>query len=83
MVNVQAYTFANIIDAPNDAGLRYIVVRDAHLRGPWPYCDQIRSIVGHLKPVATFPEHPKKRQAQVYVFERPAAFAQTGGVQTR
>ncbi len=72
------YTFANIIDAPNDTNLRYVVVRDAHLHGPWPYCEQMRSVVGDLKPVATYPEHPRKRQALVYVFERPVAVATTG-----
>jgi hypothetical protein len=77
------YTFANIIDAPNDANLRYVVVRDAHLHGPWPYCEQVRAIVGELKPVATYPAHPKKRQAQVYVFERPLGVARNPSTVTR
>ena len=69
------YTYANIIDAPNDRGLRYVVVREAHFRGPWPYCEQVRAVVGDLQPVATYPENPKGRQAKVFVFERPAAVA--------
>jgi hypothetical protein len=72
------YTFANIIDAPRDPSLRFVVVRQAHLEGPWPYCEQIRSIVGDLKPVATYPESRKPRQAKVLVFERPVAVSNTG-----
>ena len=77
------YTFANIIDAPNDSSLRYVVVREAHLRGPWPYCDQLRSLVEGLKPVATYPESPKKRQALVYVFERHATIARLNAPATK
>jgi hypothetical protein len=73
------YTFANIIDAPRDQNLRFVVVRQAHLEGPWPYCAQIRSIVGDLKPVATYPERPKPRQAKVLVFERPVAVSKASG----
>jgi hypothetical protein len=71
----EGYTFANIIDAPNDPSLRYVVVREAHLKGPWPYCEQLRAVVGDLKPVATYPEGPKKGQARVFVFEKPTAVA--------
>ena len=77
------YTFRNIIDAPNDPALRYVVVREAHLKGPWPYCEQIRAVVGDLKPVATYPENPRKRQAKVFVFERPAAVASGNGPTAR
>ncbi len=69
------YTFANIIDAPNDPGLRYVVAREAHLKGPWPYCEQIRAVVGDLEPVAIYPANPRARQARVFVFERPAVVA--------
>jgi hypothetical protein len=71
----EGYTFATIIDAPNDPGLRYVVAREAHLKGPWPYCEQIRAVVGDLEPVAIYPEHPVKRQARVFVFEKPAVVA--------
>jgi hypothetical protein len=55
------YTFADITDAPVDGSLRYVVVRDAHLNGPWPYSEKMRAIVGDLKPVATYPETLKRR----------------------
>lgn len=79
----KGYTFANIIDAPNDTGLQYVVVREAHLKGPWPYCEQLRSVVGDLKPVATYPENPGKRQAKVFVFERPSVVAKGDDPTTR
>jgi hypothetical protein len=77
------YTFANIIDAPNDPGLRYVVAREAHLKGPWPYCEQIRAVVGDLKPVAIYPENPRKKQARVFVFEKPASVAKGNAATTR
>lgn len=77
------YTFRNIIDAPKDPGVGYVVVREAHLKGPWPYCEQLRAVVGDLKPVATYPENPGRRQAKVFVFERPAAVAARNGPATR
>ncbi len=79
----EGYTFANIIDAPSDPGLRYVVARESHLKGPWPYCEQIRSVVGDLKPVAIYPENPRTRQARVFVFERPAVVAKGNATPAR
>jgi hypothetical protein len=64
------YTFANLREAPNDADLRYVVIREAHLHGAWWYCDVLRAIVRSREPVATFPPEPAKGQAKVYVFDR-------------
>jgi hypothetical protein len=77
------YTYGNIIDAPNDPSLRYVIAREAHLKGPWPYCAQIRAVVGDLKPVAIYPENPRKKQARVYVFEKPAGVAKSDGAKLR
>ena len=66
------YTFANLVEAPADPDLRWVVVREAHLHGPWDYCQQIRSLVAGLEPVASFPENPGRRQAVVYIFDRKA-----------
>ncbi|MBX6313100.1 MAG: glycosyltransferase family 39 protein [Isosphaeraceae bacterium] len=74
------YTFGNLIEAPHDPKLRWVVVREAHLRGPWTYCAQLRALVQGLEPLATFPEQPTAGQALVYVFDRqarPAATAQS------
>jgi hypothetical protein len=70
------YTFANLVEAPLNPDLRWVVVREAHLHGPWDYCKQIRSLVAGLEPVASFPENPGRRQAVVYIFDRKAAPAQ-------
>jgi 4-amino-4-deoxy-L-arabinose transferase-like glycosyltransferase len=64
------YTFANLHEAAGDPALRWVVVREAHLRGPWIYCDQLRHLVAGLNPVATFPESPDPRQSTVFVFDR-------------
>jgi hypothetical protein len=67
------YTYANLIEAPADPDLRWIVVRDGHLRGPWPYCDRLRSLVDGHEPVAVYPERPRPDEAQVFVFDLKAS----------
>ena len=54
----KGYTFANLIEAMGDKSVQRIVVRDAHLKGPWEYCQQLKTLIGDRKPVATYPEHP-------------------------
>jgi len=63
------YTFANLVEAEGDPSVRRVVVRDAHLTGPWPYCERIRRLVGDRKPVASFPTHPVRKQSVVFVFD--------------
>lgn len=77
------YTFANLIEAPNDPDLRWVVVRDNHLKGPWWYCKNLSALVEGLEPVATFPRDAKPGQARVYVFERPARMAASGAALRR
>jgi hypothetical protein len=64
------YTFANLHEAPGDPGVRWVVVREAHLRGPWTYCEQLRGLIGDRKPLVTFYGTHPRRQTQVYVFDR-------------
>jgi 4-amino-4-deoxy-L-arabinose transferase-like glycosyltransferase len=71
------YTFANLHEAPGDRDLRFVVVREAHLQGPWGYCEQVRELVAGLRPIATFPPEPRPGQSRVYVFDR---LPQPGGV---
>jgi 4-amino-4-deoxy-L-arabinose transferase-like glycosyltransferase len=73
------YTFANLIEAPGDPNLRWVVARDAHLKGPWGYCQQLRALVAGLEPVATFPEKDGPSQARVYVYDRLARTAHMAG----
>ncbi len=65
----QGYTFANLIEAMGDRDLTRVVVRDAHLTGPWEYCKQVRRLIGGRKPVASFPEHPAEKQSVVFVYD--------------
>jgi len=71
------YTFADLILAPGDPDLRWVVAREAHLLGPWSYCGKLRELTGDLKPVATFPGQPGPGQAKVYVFKRPKGHRST------
>ncbi len=64
------YTFANLHEALSDSNLRWVVVRDAHLRGPWWYCRVVQELVGHRDPIMVFPAHAAKGQARVFVFDR-------------
>lgn len=66
------YTFTNLREAPNHPELRYVVVREAHLKGRWWYCDLLRHLVGHRAPVQTFPPDARPGQARVYLFDRQA-----------
>jgi hypothetical protein len=62
------FTFEDLHAAPGDAATRWVIVREAHLRGEWPYCERIREIVKDRKPLATFPENPTRSQSKVFVF---------------
>ncbi|MDE2508008.1 MAG: glycosyltransferase family 39 protein, partial [Planctomycetota bacterium] len=64
------YTFATLIAAPGDPALRWVVVRDAHLHGPWDYCTKLRALVDGLEPVESYPPVHKKGYAQVYIYDR-------------
>jgi 4-amino-4-deoxy-L-arabinose transferase-like glycosyltransferase len=78
----QGYTFRNFHEAAGNPDLRFVVVREAHLRGPWGYCERVRELVAGIEPVATFPPQPGKGQSRVFVFDRrpePGAIAARGG----
>jgi len=70
---LQGYTFANLIEAPTDPSVRWVVAREAHLRGPWPYCDQLRALVGDSTPVAVFQGAHQRHTTKVFVFDRGRA----------
>jgi hypothetical protein len=64
------YTFANLIEAPGDPSVRYVVAREAHLAGPWEYCRQLKELTSGLEPVAAFPAERTPGQARVLVYDR-------------
>ena len=63
------YTFANLHEAMGDTSIQRVVVRDAHLLGPWEYCQRIKQLIGDRKPMLTFPEHPEGKQSLVFVYD--------------
>lgn len=76
------YTFANLTDGMLDPNARWIVVRDAHINGPWVYCEQFRAMIGDRRPLKTFPgETPVRGVAQIYIFDRgePTGLARSPG----
>jgi hypothetical protein len=64
------YTFENLVAAPADPGARWVVVREAHLKGPWEYCGRLRALVAGLAPVALFRGSAGSHPTKVYVFDR-------------
>jgi hypothetical protein len=64
------YTFANLHEAAGDRELHWVVARDAHFRGPWLYCEQLKALTSGMTRVAAFPDAPNPRRAQIFVFER-------------
>ena len=65
------YTFRNLVEAPSDPSVRWVVVREAHLNGPWPYCARLRALVEGSRRVARFPRDRAAGQSRISVFERP------------
>ncbi len=67
---LEGYTFANLIHAPNDPAARWVVVREAHLRGPWPYCSLLRGLVGDAEPTLVFHGANRRHTTKVFIFDR-------------
>src|SRR5262249_35939829 len=65
---LDGYTFGTLIQAPGDPAARWVVAREAHLRGPWPYCAQLRSLVGDATPAATFHGNNRRHPTKVFIF---------------
>ncbi len=63
------YTFANLDDTARDPNIRWVIAREAHLRGPWRYCDRLRRLVGEREPIVIFPVDPRPKQSKVFVFD--------------
>ena len=64
------YVFANLHEAAGDRSLRWVVAREAHLRGPWGYCARLRNLVAGARTVARFPAERQPGQSQVTIYER-------------
>jgi len=66
------YTFANLHESFSNHELRWLIAREAHLKGPWHYCAQLRTLVAERRPIEVFPPAAKSGQAQVYLFDLQA-----------
>lgn len=64
------YTFQNLSAAAADPSARWVVVREAHLRGPWLYCKQLDTLTADLVPARVFLGQNKGRATRVFVFDR-------------
>ncbi len=69
------YTFENLVAAPADPDARWVVAREAHMKGPWDYCDRLRALVSGLEPVAVFRGSARHKPTKVYVFDRQPKLA--------
>jgi 4-amino-4-deoxy-L-arabinose transferase-like glycosyltransferase len=74
--NREGYTFENLIAAPSDGSARWVVAREAHLKGPWEYCQRLRALVDGLQPVAEFRgTSGGARPTRVYLYDRQPLLA--------
>jgi len=62
--------FADIHTAVGDPDTRWVVVRDAHLRGRWNYTPLVRDLIGNREPVVQIPPHVGAKQVQVRIYDR-------------
>jgi hypothetical protein len=77
------YTFANLEAAPGDARSRWVVAREAHLKGPWLYCQRLRALIDGREPVQVFNGRAGHRPTKVYVFDRQQVLSQRSTAQDR
>ncbi len=69
------FTFENLVAAQGDPAARWVVAREAHLKGPWEYCKRLRALVDGLEPVQVFRGAAGRRPTKVYVFDRQPRIA--------
>jgi 4-amino-4-deoxy-L-arabinose transferase-like glycosyltransferase len=63
------YTFANLVAAAGDRDVRWVVVREAHLGGPWWYSRELRRLIGDRRPLKTYPEQAVTGRARVCIYD--------------
>jgi hypothetical protein len=71
--DLPGYTFRTLESAPGDPSVRWVVAREAHLRGPWLYSAQLRDLIGAAQPAAVFHGANRRHATTVFVFERQAS----------
>jgi hypothetical protein len=68
----EGFKFSEIHWAAIDPNTRWVVVRDAHLRGRWHYSRIVRDLIAGREPVIAIPEHPAPGGLQVRIYDRRA-----------
>ncbi len=64
------YGFTKLHEITPGNPSRYLVVRKAHLVGPWDYCERMRELARDADLIATFPPGESDRTSEVRVYER-------------
>ena len=64
------FRFSEVNWAAIDPTTRWIVARDAHIRGRFQYSRLVNDLIGGRQPVVTFPSHPVKGRLQIKIFDR-------------
>lgn len=64
------YGFNKLHEITPENPSRFVVVRMAHLVGPWEYCERMRELARNAELIARFPEKPADRTSEVRVYER-------------
>ena len=64
------YRFADVYKAMGDRAVRWIVVREPHVDGRWPYSKVIRDFIGGRQPAALIPRQPSPGQLQIRIYDR-------------
>ncbi len=63
------YTFANVYEAAGDPRTRWVILRDAHVKGHWRYSAVLQGLLEGMEPIATLPEHPRPGQLRVHIYD--------------
>ncbi|WP_254053342.1 ArnT family glycosyltransferase [Singulisphaera sp. GP187] len=76
------FRFSEVNWAAIDPNTRWVVVRDAHLRGRWNYGPVVRKMIAGRDPILTIPAHPKPREVQIQIYDRRGPLRPTVAQQT-
>jgi hypothetical protein len=64
------FILKDIRTAVADPGTRWIVARNAHLRGHWVYSRLLADLVRDRRPTLLIPAHPRPGQLQIRIYDR-------------
>jgi hypothetical protein len=71
--------FAQVYEAPADPRLRWVVVREPHLKGHWNYARIVNELVGGRAPAFAIPSRPEPGQLQVLIYDRLGLYGSLAG----